>query len=282
VTEIDTSPLVLHGRRRSVARLRAGVVLLETDGVRHRIPVAAIARVDATGPGGRVLTVVVATTPTTPTDPVTYSYSLTSRSAPAVRAFAEAVRRALPVRDADEPRPQVSAEPVERSGPHLGYAILGALVLTYVLVAVVLVNRGAGEQAVVYWLAGPMLTGAGGTVLPGGVRTVREAVVLRRRGITVEGRRERSYEVGTGEDAATHHMYAYVDALGNARTRSGRQGGADEVDILYDPEDPEGTTKVGHRTAGHLFLGLFRLVLGLATVSAGLWAMGVGVVALLR
>jgi hypothetical protein len=140
-----------------------------------------------------VLTVVVATTPT---DPVTYSYSLTSRSAPAVQAFAEAVRRALPVRDADEPRPQVSAEPVERSGPHLGYATLGALLLTYVLVAVVLVNRGAGERAVVLWLAGPMLTGAGSTVLPGGVRTVREAVVLRRRGITVEGRHERWHHQG--------------------------------------------------------------------------------------
>ncbi|MGW7206389.1 hypothetical protein [Streptomyces sp. NPDC054837] len=277
MTEIDTSPLVLHGRRRSVARLRAGVVLLETGGVRHRIPVAAIARVDATGPGDRVLTVVVATTPT---DSVTYS--LTSRSAPAVRAFADAVRRALPVRDADEPRPQVSVEPVERSGPHLGYAILGALLLTYVLVAVVLVNRGAEERAVVFWLAGPVLTGAGSTTLPGGVRTVREAVVLRRRGITVEGRREGSYEVGTGEDVVTHHTYAYVDALGNTRTRSGRQGGADEVDILYDPEDPEGTTKVGHGTAGHLALGLFRLVAGLATVSAGLWAMGVGAVALFR
>ena len=106
--------------------------------------------------------------------------------------------------------------------------------------------------------------------------------MLRRRGITVEGRREGSYEVGTGEDAVTHHTYAYVDAQGNARTRSGRQGGADEVDILYDPEDPEGTTKVGHGTAGHLALGLFRLVVGLATVSAGLWAMGVGAVALFR
>ncbi|MDQ0600357.1 hypothetical protein QF037_004702 [Streptomyces canus] len=146
----------------------------------------------------------------------------------------------------------------------------------------VLVNRGAGERAVVFWLAGPVLTGAGSTVLPGGVRTVRGAVVLRRRGITVEGRRERSYEVGTGEDAVTHHTYEYVDALGKTRTRSGREGGADEVDILYDPEDPEGTPKVGHGTAGHLALGLFRLVLGLATVSAGLWAMGVGVEALFR
>lgn len=34
-----------------------------------------------------------------------------------------------------------------------------------------------------------------------------------------------------------HHTYEYVDALGSTRTRSGREGGADEVDILYDPED---------------------------------------------
>ncbi|MCX5362173.1 hypothetical protein OG864_26030 [Streptomyces sp. NBC_00124] len=114
------------------------------------------------------------------------------------------------------------------------------------------------------------------------VARLRAGAVLRRRGITVEGRRERSYEVGTGEDAVTHHTYEYVDALGITRTRSGREGGADGVDILYDPEDPEGTTKVGHGTAGHLAVGLFHLVLGLAAVSAGLWMMGVGTVALFR
>lgn len=200
MTEIDTSPLVLYGRRRSVARLRAGVLLLETGGARHRIPVAAIGRVEVSGAKGRVLTVVLAA------DLVTYS--LTSRSAPAVRP-----------------------------GIDPGYVILGALVLAYVLVAVVLVVRGAGEDAVVCWLVGPMLVGVGGAALAGGVRTVRGAVVLRRRGITVEGRRKRSYEVGTGEDAVMHHTYEYVDALGSTRTRSGREGGSDEVDILYDPED---------------------------------------------
>ncbi|MFI9808193.1 hypothetical protein ACIHEJ_28140 [Streptomyces sp. NPDC052301] len=45
-------------------------------------------------------------------------YSLTALSAPAVRAFAEAAGRALPVRDAGEPRPDgaalVSVEPVRR------------------------------------------------------------------------------------------------------------------------------------------------------------------------
>ena len=292
MTEIDTSPLVLHGRRRSAARLRAGVLLLETGGVRHRIPVAAIDRVDVSGPGGRVLTVALATAradPAGPSDsadraPVTYS--LTSRSAPAVAAFAEAVRRALPVRDADEPRPEaemeVSVEPVERPGPDLRRVILWTLGLTLVLVTVVLVARGADERAVVFWLVGPVLLGAGGPALVGGVGMVGQAVVLRGRGITVEGRLKWSYEVGTGEDAVMHHTYEYVDALGTTRTRSGRDGGADAVEIMYDPEDPEGTTKVGRGVAGHLALGLMFLALGLPTAAAGLWMMGVGVAGLFR
>lgn len=295
MTEINTSPLVLHGRRRSVARLRAGVLLLETDGVRHRIPVAAIGRVYVNGPRGRVLTITLAAARTDPADPARrtpVTYSLTSRNAPAAAAFAEAVRRALPVRYADEPRPEtgagagvevsVSVEPIVRSRPDLGRVIVGTLCLAFVLVAVVLVARGAGERAVVCWLGGPVLLGAGVAGLMGGGRAVREAVVLRGRGITVEGRLTRSYEVGTGEDAATHHTYEYVDALGTTRTRSGPEGGAGMVEILYDPEDPEGVTKVGHGTAGHLAFGLVFLALGLPTAVAGLWMSGVGVTALFR
>ncbi|MEW1828492.1 hypothetical protein [Streptomyces sp. NPDC088196] len=295
MTEINTSPLVLHGRRRSVARLRAGVLLLETDGVRHRIPVAAIGRVYVNGPRGRVLTITLAAARADPADPARrtpVTYSLTSRNAPAAAAFAEAVRRALPVRYADEPRPEaeaeagvevsVSVEPIVRSRPDLGRVIVGTLCLAFVLVAVVLVARGAGERAVVCWLGGPVLLGAGVAGLMGGGRAVREAVVLRGRGITVEGRLTRSYEVGTGEDAVTHHTYEYVDALGTTRTRSGPEGGAGMVEILYDPEDPEGVTKVGHGTAGHLAFGLVFLALGLPTALAGLWMSGVGVTALFR
>jgi hypothetical protein len=110
---------------------------------------------------------------------------------------------------------------------------------------------------------------------------VWEAVVLRRRGITVEGRLKWSYELG--EDAAgMHRTYEYVDARGTTRTRSGWEGGADAVEIMYDPEDPECTTKVGHGTAGDLALGLLFLAFGLPTAAAGLWMMGVGVAALFR
>ncbi|WP_328872651.1 hypothetical protein OHT76_22520 [Streptomyces sp. NBC_00287] len=270
MTEIHTSPLVLHGRRRSVARLRAGVLLLEAGGVRHRIPVAAIERVEVSGAKGRVLTVVLSSA----------THTLTSRSAPAVREFAEAVRRALPVRDADEPRPAVSAEPVERPGVEPGYVVLWALGVAFVLVAVALVVRGAGEQAVVFWLVGPVVLGCGGAALAGGLTTVREAAVLRTRGITVEGRLTLSYEMGTGEDAVTHYEYTYVDARGQTRTRSGPAGGAEEVEIVYDPEDPEGTTKVGRGTAGVLALGVFYLVIGVPATLGGLWMVGTGAVAL--
>ncbi|MEU6325497.1 hypothetical protein [Streptomyces sp. NPDC047009] len=59
MTSTETSSLVLHGKGRASARLRDGVVLLEADGVRRRIPVAAIERVDVHGARVRRLTVVL-------------------------------------------------------------------------------------------------------------------------------------------------------------------------------------------------------------------------------
>ncbi|MFJ9704358.1 hypothetical protein [Streptomyces sp. NPDC101234] len=118
MTEIDSSPLVLHGRRRSAARLRSGVLLREQGGVRRRIPVAAIERVEVRGRTGRELAVFLTSNDPRPAAP---GRSLVSRSAPAVREFAEAPRRALPVRDAAEPRPDgASLVSVEPSRPRQG------------------------------------------------------------------------------------------------------------------------------------------------------------------
>ncbi|WP_316757176.1 hypothetical protein [Streptomyces herbicida] len=115
MTDNATSPLVLHGRRRSVARLRSGELLLEAGAVRRKIPVAAIERVEVRGSEGCEPAVVL--TSAAP-DPATYT--LASRSAPAVREFAEAASRAVPARDADEPRrdgvARVTTEPVQRPG----------------------------------------------------------------------------------------------------------------------------------------------------------------------
>ncbi|MEU2774812.1 hypothetical protein ABZ646_18180 [Streptomyces sp. NPDC007162] len=149
MTEIDSAPLVLHGRRRSAARLRDGVLLPEQGGVRRRTPVAAIDSVDVRGRRGREPAVVLTSRAPRPDPP---RYALVSRSAPAMREFTEAPHRALPVRDAAEPRPDgaspVSAEPMEHPGTEplpVALAVLGA---GCALIAVTPAARGAGDGGV--------------------------------------------------------------------------------------------------------------------------------------
>ncbi|MFD8718675.1 hypothetical protein ACFV2H_11815 [Streptomyces sp. NPDC059629] len=157
MTEIDSSPLVLHGRRRSAARLRSGVLLRGQGGVRRRTPVAAIERVEVRGRRGREFAVVLTSNDPRPVAP---GHSLVSRSAPAVREFTEALRRALPVRYVAEPRPDGAS----------------------------LVARGAGEQAVVS-VGVPTVLAPGVAALVGGARYARDAAVLRARRVAVEGSR---------------------------------------------------------------------------------------------
>ncbi|MEU9452764.1 hypothetical protein [Streptomyces sp. NPDC048277] len=278
MTEIDSSPLVLHGRRRSAARLRSGVLLLEQGGVRRRIPVAAIERVDVRGRRGRALAVVLTSRDPRPDPP---GYVLVARSSPVVRDFAEVLRRALPARDTAEPdsggAALVSVEPMERPGLEPRPVALAALGVAYALIAVALVARGPGERATVSWGVGvPAVLAPGVAALVAGVRYARDAVVLRARGITVEGRLEYSYGTGSGEDAITHYVYSYVDAHGVRRSRSGTEGGAREVEIVYDPEDPEGTTKVGRRTGWQLAGG----VLGAGLLGLPMILVGLGMVAI--
>ncbi|MFF4398290.1 DUF3592 domain-containing protein [Streptomyces sp. NPDC001480] len=267
----DSSPLVLHGRGRASARLRDGVLLLESGGVRRRIPVGAIERVEVRGGKGRELAVVL-----TAADPArAKTYTLTARSAPAVGAFAGAVRRALPARVPGKPRAdgaaRVSVEPLERPGLEPWRVGLWALGVSLLLVAGLLAACGAGAKAVALWLAGAVVLGFGAVAVRSACGQVRDAVVLRRRGITVEGRLKYSFDTGSGEDRVTHHVYRYVDALGEPRERTGEEGGPDQVEIVYDPEDPEGTTKVGRGTAGQLTSGVLGLLL-LAVPMAGIGA----------
>ncbi|MFC8277968.1 hypothetical protein ACFUJR_36660 [Streptomyces sp. NPDC057271] len=273
MTSTETSSLVLHGRRRASARLRDGVVLLEADGVRRRIPAAAIERVDVHGPKGRRLTVVL-------TGDAPVAYHLRCRSVPAVQEFAHAVRRALPVRDADEPRPDgaglVTEEPLERAAPNrvrlLGWSLGGG----YALVLVLLLVKGAGVVPGVLWAVAPGPIAAGGLGVYGGWQLFREAWVLRTRGITVEGRLQRSHWYNGVEQ----YTYAYVDSHGVRRERTGSDGGAERAEITYDPADPE-TTKVGRRTTGQLVFGaVLILLLGGPILLAGVAFVVVGVVAL--
>ncbi|WP_225832509.1 hypothetical protein [Streptomyces sp. NK08204] len=276
----DTSPLVLYGRRRSVARLRSGALLLESGGVRREIPVSAIERVDVRGRRGRELVVVL-----TSASPGRAAYALTSGSAPAVREFAEAVRRALPVRAAGEPSRDgaalVTVTPMERPGLEprnvARWALGGLAAALFGVITVLLVARDAGEQAQVSWLLSPMMTTVGVLPLRGGLRMVRDALVLGRRGIVVAGRLVGTYELGDGDDRRTEYVYAYEDALGEPHRRSGPEGGGVEVEILYDPDDPGGTAKVGRGTVGHLLAGLLlALLLGAPMTAIGLEMVATG------
>ncbi|MEU6573248.1 hypothetical protein [Streptomyces sp. NPDC046805] len=262
----DTSPLVLHGRLRSVARLRSGELLLDAAGVRRRIPVAAIERAEAGGAKGRELTVVLTAVGS---DPVTYT--LVSRSAPAVREFAEAVRRALPVRDAGEARRDgaglVSEEPLERPTPKPDRkgrlrrtAWIGCLLMACVLLV------GVGVNPLLYWLFSLPVGFAGFLAARGGWEFLRDTWVLRTRGITVEGRLTSSFP-STGQNGTVmQHVYTYVDARGETRERTGSEGGAERVEIVYDPEGPDEVNKVGRGTTVQLIGSLVFFLLGVAVL----------------
>ncbi|MEV7690907.1 DUF3592 domain-containing protein [Streptomyces bungoensis] len=273
MTSTGTSSPVLHGGRRASARLRDGVVLLETGGVRRRIPVAAIERVDVHGAGGRRLTVVL-------TGGGSVAYHLRCRSAPAVEAFAHAVRRALPVRDAGEPRPDgaalVTEEPLERAAPNRVRRLWWAAGSGYALGLVLLPVAGAGAAVVILWVAAPAAIAGGVVGVRAGGKVLRETWVLRTRGITVEGRLQRSRR---GEGGSDLYTYAYVDGEGVRRELTSSDGGGERADITYDPADP-GTAEIGRRSPGLLVFGAVLTLLFAPFLLAGVAFVVVGVVAL--
>ncbi|OIJ88489.1 hypothetical protein BIV24_21565 [Streptomyces colonosanans] len=246
-------------------------MLLEADGVRRRIPVAAIERVDVHGAKGRRLTVVL-----TGDEPA--AYHLRCRSAPAVHEFAQAVRGALPVRDADERRQDgtglVAEELLERATPNrvrLWWGLGGA----YVLVLVLLLVKGAAFPGIL-WAVAPAVLSVGGLGVLGGWRVLREAWVLRTRGITVEGELQRIFWF---EDVK-QYTYAYVDSHGVRRELTGANGGDERVEIRYEPAAPE-TAQVGRRTTGSLVFGaVLILLLGVPSLLVGVALSLVGLVAL--
>lgn len=253
VTSTETSSLILHGRHRTSIRVRDGVVLLVADGVQRRIPMAAIERIDVHGPKGRWLTVVL-----TGSEPATYH--LRCRSAPAVHEFAQAVRQALPVRDAAEPRPDgavsVSEVPLERATPHRVRRMWWSLGGAYGLVLVLLIATRAGTVPVVLWVTAPVAIGGGGFGVRIGWKNVREAWGMRTRGITVEGRLQRSHRYNGVEQ----FTYTYVDNQGEQRELASAGGGTERAEITYDPADLK-TAQVGRGTTGWLAFGAALILL---------------------
>lgn len=244
------------------------------DGVRRRIPVAAMERIEVHGAKGRRLTVVL-----TGDEPV--AYHLRCRSGPAVHEFAQAVRRALPVRDADEPRPDgaglVTEEPIERAAPNRLRRLWWGLGVVYVLVFVLLVVTGAGVGPILLWVVAPEAIGGGGFGVHIGWKIVREAWGMRTRGITVEGRLLRSH----GYNGVERFTYAYVDNQGERREFRTSDGGAEQIEITYDPKKPE-SAQLGGGTTGWLVFGAVLILLLGPLLLSGVSFAVVGLTALVR
>ncbi|MGW5199121.1 hypothetical protein [Streptomyces spiralis] len=264
----ETSPPVLYGRRGRDARLRDGELLLDGHRERRRIPVGAIERVEVGGLWGRTLTVVL----TSPAGTGAV-HRVGCPSAPAVDAFAGALRRALPVRDAAEPRADgaelVTTEALERPSPERGHRGWSVAAGVYVGVAVVLAAVGAGVADVLVWLASGPVAVFGQMIVTAGRGLAGSAWALRTRGIAVEGRLEFSYAHGAEDGAVTRYVYSYVDARGVPRKHSGPDGGADRAEILYDSADPGRNSRIGRGTAARLVAGWVFVLLGGPLLVAG-------------
>lgn len=267
MTSAETSSLVLHGRRRASARLRDGAVLMEAYGVQRRIPVTAIERVDVGGAKERQLTVVL-----TGDEPT--AYHLRCRSASAVHEFAQAARRALPIRDADEPRPNgaelVTEKPLGRAAPNRVRLLRWGLGGGYVLVLALLLAKGLltsgaiGAVPGILWVVAPLLIAGGVGGVQAGWQVFREPWILRVRGITVEGELHGTH----WHEGGKQYYYAYVDSHGVRRDCKSPDGGAERVEITYDPANPD-TAIVGHRTTGWLAFGAVIIVLMGSVLLAG-------------
>lgn len=225
---------------------------------------------------GRWLTVVL-------TGNEAMAYRLRCRSAPAVHEFAQAVHRALPVRDADEPRPDraglVTEKPLERSAPNRVRLLWWGLGGGYVLVLVLLPVKGAFPELVpgLLWAVAPLVVAGGVGGLQAGWQVFREPWVLHTRGITVEGELQGTYWYEGGNQ----HYYAYVDSGGIRRECKSPDGGAERAEISYDPADPD-TAMVGHRTTGWLVLGAVLILLAGAVLLADVAFVVVSVVVLVN
>ncbi|MGW0908638.1 hypothetical protein [Streptomyces sp. NPDC002853] len=256
-----TSPVILPGRRRgSVTRLEQGVLIVRSRGSERRVPVAAIERVDIKGPKGRRLVVVL----TAPEAGDRESMTVFSRSTPAVLAFAQTLRQALPVRDATQPRSDgalsVTRSSVAKPAGDWRRAAVRCSVSLYVLAAATMLISGICGAVEWYAALACWLIGAVAVPLRHGVRAgwemIRETWRLRTCGILVEGRKLHS---GT---------YEFTDIDGRTRQLTDHYESAEQVRILYDPTAAGQIAQVGSRTAGTLIFAVLVCLLSLAMTVA--------------
>ncbi|MFF9209456.1 MULTISPECIES: hypothetical protein [unclassified Streptomyces] len=253
MTSYDTAPHVLHGRRGRAARLSGAELLLDTAGLRRRIPLAAIERVETGGAGDRVLTVVLRTDGTRPPP----AYSLTARRAPQAAAFAQRVSAAGAAAGEWPPGgapDAVREEPLKRGTRRPRSRWWWVVPTVYLAGFVALVAAGAGAGALFGWLVVPLLLAPAVVAVLGGAELVRQGRALRARGVVAQARLARTYALH-GEDSGEGCVYLYVDGRGHAHEWRGRGSAAERVEILYDPDDPE-VARLGRGAVGRMVQGV--------------------------
>ncbi|CAM5270041.1 hypothetical protein [Streptomyces griseomycini] len=254
------SAVILPGRRRGFeARLEQSSLVLKTPDFNRRIPITGIERIETLGSGKRGFAVVL-TAPRTirPT-----SWTVHGRSAPAVRAFTDALQRKLPVRDSAEPRADgtllVTETPVAKPPAGRRRTASRVAVTLYLLAAAAMLTAGVlgayeWYVALVCWLFGSLAIPLRHFVY-GGWGFTRETWRLRNHGVLVEGRR-----LYAG-------AYEFTDLEGRVHQLTGTSEHAEQVEILYDPE---GRTKaqVGRGTTGTLIFAVFIFLVSLTAATA--------------
>ncbi|WP_424215986.1 hypothetical protein ACN20G_27965 (plasmid) [Streptomyces sp. BI20] len=258
MSNTSSIPVLRAGRNHDL-RVVQGELVLRRDRTEHRIPLAAVARVEAEGravrvrlrarPGGEAAEHGIDGVSEVAADlfarGVTAALPPTEDGAEAVDGAALVVVRTLE----PEPLPRAKAW-----GRRFAWA---ALVWVLVIVAVsVLTVRISTEPGMVV-----MTVVSGGMAYFGGLfvwfasAELWARVRLPRHGITVT-----AYQVIGGDPT----LYLYGDHEDNTRTHRGTSG-RPSVDISYDPRDPERVIEIGSGTAGNVAV---LLLLGVPTLSA--------------
>lgn len=280
VTASNTSsPVVLLGRRGRTARLTDGALVLRSRRETRHVPLAAIERIDLPSDAERELVVVLTRSADGTEQPSSdSSYRVAGRNTPAVRAFAEEVRRALPPRKA-EVLPGAREVKVERhaSDRHpllltlvglVGVCYLTGIVLLLVLPTGDRASAMSTDEAVGFWAFAPALAAVGLFCLFAGGMGARDWWVLRTRGVTVEGS---LWLLTRDDEGAAETIYEFTAADGTTHRRTTAGSGPERIDITYDPRNPELNTEPDFTSTVVLPIVMTVIGLGAGAVAVFFW-----------
>ncbi|MEN1891235.1 DUF3592 domain-containing protein [Streptomyces mirabilis] len=250
------------------AWLRSGELVLDGDGVRQRIPLSAIERVEAEGPRGATLVIVLTSCGSLPE-----RYAIRSGSPSAVQAFVATVAKVVPITDADEPRSDgsrlVRVEPLpakpKRMDEFQRKLLIGAGVWALLLGAIIVRGEDT-ERNSVLWAVAPLFTLPGAMCVHTLWTGIRDALVLPRHGITVVGDLVDT-EVDS-EGSIVAYVYEFTDMDGGVHRHRGMFGSEESIEITYDPSRPTRSRVHGHAGASAL-VTVFCVVLGVPMFVAG-------------